>query len=1759
MADINLTGDATPLIKALEAARNAFLKFDKTITQSVGNSGQAATSIARLETSLTNLARSEVTALNRTQKLAGSLELLAVEASKAAQTQKALQTSHLRGIAASARAEKTTKLVAQADLAATKAAGARAIANRLVTDELRFQQGFNTRAGTRRLASIRAEISALNALNAARNAAFAAGRTAREAPAGRGAGFGAPVQRQAAGLAAVRQQNAQLLKQETTLERIAREFRTLTGLSQNNLGVIRSQTAAYEGQVPILTRLAQLARQVVVGGGVGGGRGGGRGGGAPGTPGFNANLENGVNLFQRMGTAITDMGRLIGISLVIGTAFRLVQALEDAATAAIELENAIAEVRTIDTARVATDSWADSLNELANSFGIDVLDQAEAAYQALSNQVVTGATATEFLAAANRLAVTAVTDVSAATNLLTSALNAFNIDASRANEVSAIFFKTVELGRVRIDEMAESFGRIAVPANQIGVSLEELTAAIATTTINGIKFNEASTLVRNVILKLIRPTDALKKLFREVGVTSGEAAIQTFGLGGFLAILEEKTKGSTTELGELFGRIRAITGALVFSGEGLEVFNENLAKISSEQALKDFEANTLLVLGNVGKQLDIEKERFANFFRVEVGRELIEGILAVNDAVGGFTEVTRTISRIISATFIPAIVALATRMFILRAAVIQTAVATDVLTKSILFLRRATLVIVALAVAYEFLAESQERVVESGERLAKDLSKSIAAATQRQNKAVADAIAETGKLLEARGRLFSRPIATNVLAPLNKAFIDAEKGIKEFDKAFKLSTTKILSEANKLEADSQKAFDGFVEGSKAATKSVDDLFKAFEREVFELQLEDQDAATRINLITQRVEELNKARRAAVNTGNLEDFNKINTEIKELVIERGKLTDASQTGLDLEDRRALKLQRITELVEEEARLRTDIARTNEIQARAAEQIRVQQQLANEDLKSSFKLLTSTNFSDALAGGDETEIRRTLAEREAAAQRVVALQEELGVATRSNADIASNILKDRELAENRIAASRAASLVEERQANQAFLESRLNAFEAERQSRKESLDAELTQISSLRETIAEASAEPGLAARLLTGLGAAAGITFTPDATVLTAAFGEAGAAQAEALIPALDDLLRAQLLDPDTISDQTLKAIRADRETILEGLRELVGSRGSAEDISTVRQQQRDQFNAIQASQQQGGLSILGDATIQDLETSFARVDATFAIFESVLGNLSKSSGDLFKRQGDLRKSSEIILELNRKIQDAQNIDINSTNESAKSKDRLVVLEQQLENALKKDVEIRQRFTENFGDIGAATDLSVDDAFKAAQPTIIEVFKRAIAAAQPEAIANAVAGETAKQEITAQSIRAELEARGKAAADEARRQETIARLGPGAAERAALQAGTTGSARRRALAEARAQDREDKRIAASKATDERIAAQKRFAEEDRQARGEPGAAEAALAGLFPEQAKTAADARKELSEDFATQARTQADAQKALDDIRAREDARARGAAGIIPGALQEDPLTAAADAVTETVESNGLLATSLNSLSSRTDLLNETMTVLVNSILKEGESGFTSAQFSQGSINLTEGDPRLANQELGTTLEAFGKAGVELSRTFDKFEADELRRAEVTERFIQQTSLLNSAMDPVTSVLFPQFAQALRVLIPQLEPLIRSAAPGFTDGGPVPGSGNRDSIAAMLTPGEFVVRKRQAQKFMPQLLAMNSGRLRARGFADGGPVDVGGISFNVNESKSPQATARQVASEINRGIRQGTIKLRSNS
>jgi hypothetical protein len=82
-----------------------------------------------------------------------------------------------------------------------------------------------------------------------------------------------------------------------------------------------------------------------------------------------------------------------------------------------------------------------------------------------------------------------------------------------------------------------------------------------------------------------------------------------------------------------------------------------------------------------------------------------------------------------------------------------------------------------------------------------------------------------------------------------------------------------------------------------------------------------------------------------------------------------------------------------------------------------------------------------------------------------------------------------------------------------------------------------------------------------------------------------------------------------------------------------------------------------------------------------------------------------------------------------------------------------------------------------------------------------------------------------------------------------------------------------------------------------------------------------------------------------------------------------------------------------------------------------------------------------------------------------------------------------------------------------------------------------------------------DTIPAMLSPGEMVINAASSRKFYSQLVAMNAGSQPAYRQDGGSVTNVGDVSITVQESKTPQSTARELMQAFRREIRRGSSTL----
>jgi len=495
--------------------------------------------------------------------------------------------------------------------------------------------------------------------------------------------------------------------------------------------------------------------------------------------------------------------RIFTIQVIHQAISKIVSSLHESVSSALELEIQFAEIQTI-SKELSKDfeGVSSSVRELSDNFGIASSIVAEGTYQTLSNQVAKGAEAFEFMAAAADFSIAAVTDLDSSVDLLSSVINSFGYNASQADVIAGKLFKTIELGKVRGEELSDSYGRVLRLAGDLGVAFDEVNASMATLTISGLKYNEAYTLINNVMLKLIRPTEALKSEMKALGIVSAEAGIQAYGFQGFLELLRSQAGGTATELGKLFGRVRAIRGALGLTGAAAETYAKNLKAIEEAGSSTILEAKELVFKTNA-KQVQVEVQRLKNAVTFDFGRNAVATINTVIMAFGGLVNMAKLAT---SALTVLGIAAAGLGLKFLWVHPFALGVAA------------ATVAVVGLTMAYQKLTETGIEGIE------------------KRRQAQKDAIAKMN-LAEAELAEVSVREMRKQFSEYQKILIDRIAAAESMKKTAIAAEEYISSHLNRQLDARKSAFSSFVKAIESSIAKAADNIKRSQDDIFSLQID----------------------------------------------------------------------------------------------------------------------------------------------------------------------------------------------------------------------------------------------------------------------------------------------------------------------------------------------------------------------------------------------------------------------------------------------------------------------------------------------------------------------------------------------------------------------------------------------------------------------------------------------------------------------------------------------------------------------------------------------------------------------------------------------------------------------------------------------------------------------------------------------------------------------------------------------------------
>ena len=243
----------------------------------------------------------------------------------------------------------------------------------------------------------------------------------------------------------------------------------------------------------------------------------------------------------------------VGLALTAGITLPLVGVAAASLKLAGEFEHSMNKVQAVTD---ATAGQMQLMHDVAIKLGKDTQFSAQQAADGMAmlgqaglntSQIIGAMPGTLNLAAAGELSIARAAEVT------TNTLGQFGLAVTDAGHVADVFAKAAAASNVTVDDLAQSLKLVGPVAHDVGMSLDETTAALATLGNGGLKATEAGTGLRGVIASLEAPSKKAQKVLDELGITTQAVGGKMLPLDKIMKQLSD-SGATTAQMFRIFGR-----------------------------------------------------------------------------------------------------------------------------------------------------------------------------------------------------------------------------------------------------------------------------------------------------------------------------------------------------------------------------------------------------------------------------------------------------------------------------------------------------------------------------------------------------------------------------------------------------------------------------------------------------------------------------------------------------------------------------------------------------------------------------------------------------------------------------------------------------------------------------------------------------------------------------------------------------------------------------------------------------------------------------------------------------------------------------------------------------------------------------------------------------------------------------------------------------------------------------------------------------
>ena len=323
-----------------------------------------------------------------------------------------------------------------------------------------------------------------------------------------------------------------------------------------------------------------------------------------------------------VGISAITTGQLIRANLIsdtimngikqLGTALKTTAV--SAVSGAMSNEAAFAKASTLLSGN-DLEKYFEGLIDISNRTGVAFADLAESMYSALSAGV-DQENVLEFVENSVKLSKGGFTQTATAIDIVTTALNAYDMEMEDATHIQDVLITTQNKGKTTVDELAHNMGKIIPTAKSVNVEFDQLGAMFATVTSNGVATAEATTYLNGMINELGSSGSTAEKAMMAAtegtalaGKKFSEISAMGYDVTDVLKLMSDEAAKSGQSLADMFSSSEASKAANILLSN-IDGFKQNIEAMADSTGAAATAADTMM--DTTAEKVQVAKNQIDN-------------------------------------------------------------------------------------------------------------------------------------------------------------------------------------------------------------------------------------------------------------------------------------------------------------------------------------------------------------------------------------------------------------------------------------------------------------------------------------------------------------------------------------------------------------------------------------------------------------------------------------------------------------------------------------------------------------------------------------------------------------------------------------------------------------------------------------------------------------------------------------------------------------------------------------------------------------------------------------------------------------------------------------------------------------------------------------------------------------------------------------------------------------------------------------------